>query len=93
MSEDSSETNGDKSETNTSDDTKQDEGMVSVEIQDEELAREYEKERKQARYITYGLLLLFACVCIYILYRMLTEGSVFELDLVNRFIDLLSSMS
>lgn len=69
-----------------------DEGMASIDIQDEELAREYKKERKQARYITYAILFLFLCVVIYVGYLMLTKGTVFDLDVVNQFIELLREM-
>jgi hypothetical protein len=70
----------------------QDNEMASIEIKKEELARESERERKQARYITYGILLLFACFCIYVLYKLLTQGSIFELDIVSQFAELIGEM-
>lgn len=70
----------------------EDGGMASIEIQDEELAREYRKERRQARYITYGILFLFLCIVVYVGYKMLTQGAIFEFDVLNQFIEMLREM-
>lgn len=73
-------------------DTDEDEGMAPMEIQNEELAKEYERERRQGRIITYIILALFFCIVIYVVFQFLSQGYIFELDLVNEFVELFEGL-
>lgn len=78
--------------TETEDETTQEDEMPPIEIENEELAREFEKDQKKSKYITYILIFFFFCIAIYVFYSMFATGVFGELDVLSEFIDLLSDI-